>query len=550
MTVASLKLTPESVAPGQPVAVTPIGEQDAGTELRFYLASAPPSSTLATLSTYQDAGQTLAAIRLPTLANGGAAFTPDVPGRYTVAVREVTVYRFVPSYQGERPASGDPSQADNEEAAFTVNGVVTPQATTVTSADLWVRQTLRRPVGFGQETATLTVIVADDEILPSTEDLPTATLTAPTTASAPVQLATRDAVVRQAVLAVAASSATALTTHFALLEHLRTAFNRHIGFEGISVHGLADSTNALASTAAVSATTGSIQARLDDIVAKFNAHRIVAGGGPPWTHFVADLANVMVTMPCGNTDEAIAYAEHVYDVLYRHAIDNTVHFNNTDNFNGDGYFGWLAEPPTTLGEVAAQINGTAGTRWEHYGLTALYEAHRVRGLYEAHSVLRGLHPDDTNGVYTLDDSLPGMIATANALADALTRHVRNQTSTGAAADPPFHFVDGAQTRIPRTRATDPRSLAVLIEELWICLESHLWSGGPPTGYVDVLTAGARGQHPARVLGTAARRTSEGTRPSALVRLQKAFDRALSPDASPPADVGTMAGLLLSRAGFS
>ena len=101
----------------------------------------------------------------------------------------------------------------------------------------------------------------------------------------------------------------------------------------------------------------------------------------------------------------------------------------------------------------------------------------------------------TNTVKFLRDTPATLYQSANALADAITRHVQNKNADGSDATTPYHYTDADRSRIPTRRASDARSFALCVEELWICMESHLWSAGPPTGYDTETAAGSRGQHP-------------------------------------------------------
>ena len=84
----------------------------------------------------------------------------------------------------------------------------------------------------------------------------------------------------------------------------------------------------------------------------------------------------------------------------------------------------------------------------------------------------GVGTDTVNSVRFLSGTTQNLIATANALADALTRHIRNQDANSQAATTPYHFEDANKIRIPVMRANDAEVLALAIEELWLCLESH------------------------------------------------------------------------------
>lgn len=548
MAITSIRFAPETLGPGQKVTCVPIGTTT-GDETRFYLLSAPPSSALVTLATYATLGKKIADTRIALDGSGHGVFTPDVPGDYAVVARDITTYRFQPHYQGDVPDGTDPMAADNEEESFTVLGVVTPAAANQPSdsgSPLSVWQQVTRSIGFGQDTASLQIKAAN--VFVSDTDLVTDVVMLKNGSTAPAKLAIYDPRVLQ-VLDLIETDGTAenLPIHQDLLPLLVAGFNEHIALQSHKVHTNADATNTLTSTASVSATALSIKTRLDDIRVKYNAHRILTAGA---VHVAADVTHVMSAMTCTDADTAIAYFEHVYAKLLAHATDTAPHDASTVNNVVDGYFGWLAEPPTTLAEVAEAINGTAGTRWENYGLTSLYEQHRQRVLVYAHAG-SGLGPDAVNGVLYIGGDLPNLIVTANALATALRRHVSNQDATGADASTPYHYADGNKSRVPRTTANDSRTLAILIEELWICLESHLWSAGPPSGYVTAATAGSRGQHGDRGFGRIAfQGAPDDVRQGLLIRLQKAFDRALSPVNEPPTDVGLLAALLILRSGFS
>lgn len=548
MAITSIRFTPETPGPGQRVTCIHVGTTT-GNEVRYYLLSAPPSSALVTMATYADLGKTLADTRIALDGSGHGVFTPDVPGDYAVVARDITTYRFQPHYQGDVPDGTDPMAADNEEASFTVLGVVTPAATDQPSSSgvtLAVWQQVTRTIGFGPDTASLQIKAANAFV--SDPDFITDATLLKNGSTAPAKLAIYDPQVLQVLdLIRTTGNSSNLPTSQDLLAYLVDGFNEHIALQSHKVHTAGDATNTLTSTASVTGTAPSIKTRLDDIVAKYNAHRILTAGS---VHAAADVTNVMTAMACTDADTAIAYFEHVYEELLSHATDTAPHDVSTPNEVVDGYFGWLAEPPTTLAEVAQAINGTAGSRWENYGLTSLYEQHRQRVLVYAHAGT-GLGPDAVNGVLYLGGSLTNLIVTANALAAALRRHISNQDAAGADAATPYHYTDGNKSRLPRTSASDIRTLAILIEELWICLESHMWSAGPPSGYVTVSTAGARGQHGDRGWGRIAfQGTSDGVRPTQLIRLQKAFDRALSPSVDPPLDVGILAAILILRSGFS
>ena len=536
MTVTALQFAPDLAAVGQTVTVISVGTVPANTDLRYYLLSAPPSSALDTLATYEEDGKALADIRLKVKANGHATFTPDVPGAYTLVVRPVTTYSFIPSYGGEVPATGDPAQADNEEGPFTVGVTVTPQVSDVPAfgALLWVYETLTRTVGFSQDTATLSVKVYNNRVVDHVTVTDPVTLTVgPTPPSKAAVYAPDVEAVLGHIRAITSSGNRELAYHATVLSGLVTSWNKHIGLDTYKVHtSAADATtDQLTSTANVSASLSSVGTRLDDIVAKFNAHRVRLTDPTTLStlHAAADNINVMTAGSVATLADAIAYYEHVLTKLQAHATRSSFHDTPSTGYTADGYFGWLAESPRSLSELAAAINGTADTRWDRYGLTALYENHRVRSTVDVHPTSAGLAQDSTNTVYYLASTPAELYATANALADAITRHTKNLDSDGTAAGTPFHFPEASLSRMPTRRASDARSFALTVEELWLCLESHLWSAGPISGYVTDSSAGTRGMHSDRVFGVAAINgaPSGSPRPMAVIRLSKAFDAALS-----------------------
>lgn len=558
MAVTAIKLSPEYPAPGQVVTISPVGSIPTNTDLRYYLLSAPPSSSLETLATYEANGKKLADIRLKVKENGQGTFTPDVPGQYKVIVRPVTTYDFIPSYGGEippyiNPSNPDlgrrPSKADNEEGTFVdASGGVTAQVSDVPSRgeSIVAYDVVTRAVGFSQDTSTLTLKCNTGAVLTSARVSTPVKLASPTTPRAAIAI--YDPLVLQVLSTIEEESALSdMTNYSSLLLFMVDAFNEHIALDQWKVHTNADATNFLTSTADVTATASSLQTRMDDISGKYNAHRILTAGP---VHVAADNTHATTTFTISSDDDvenAVRYYKHLLTKILNHAISYTPHDHSTETSVVDGYFSICVEPPSTMAEVAQAINGTTGTRWENYGLTDLYESHRQRVVITAHYG-SGVGTDTVNSVRFLSGTTQNLIATANALADALTRHIRNQDANSQAATTPYHFEDANKTRIPVMRANDARSLALCIEELWLCLESHLWSGGPPNGFTDSSTAGSRGQHQGRVLGGAL--ITGDDLPPLMVRLQKAYDRALGPLTSPPDGLVTLAAKLRKFVGFT
>lgn len=564
MALSSLRFAPEFAPAGTLVKVTALGERTYN-EVRFYLYSAPPTSALVTLATYDALGLELSATRLTAADGQAATFTPDVPGEYRVVARDIRTYQLIPSYGGEVPASGDPTSGTNEEEGFTADGTSYSAASDVPSggAAFFCHQTVSRAVGLSPDTATLSLLVLDDEVMAPADVAPALSATLTGGGSAQAKVAIHDASV-QAVLDLIASLGTHAETHLArqqtLLPLLVAAFNEHIALGAYDVHDNADPGNALTTGALTpgTATLSQVETRLDDVVAQYNAHRVVTAGP---VHVVADSANVMSNMSISTLADAIAYAEHVRLTLLLHGTDIAYHDRASPQgmLVGDGYLGHHAEAPTTLVEVAQSIEGTAGTRWANAGTAPLYDAHRSRASVGAHPAILSLQPDTTNTVTQSVASLTGMIATANSLADALTRHVKNTDADGTVSSTPFHFAAAKGSRLPKTRASDVRSLAVLVEELWLCLFDHLWSAGPASGYIGVISGASLGQHKDRLWGYWARQAwnaalgstgYQDSQPVLILRLLSAMESAVGPQATAPAGTNGLASLLTLRAGFA
>ena len=106
----------------------------------------------------------------------------------------------------------------------------------------------------------------------------------------------------------------------------------------------------------------------------------------------------------------------------------------------------------------------------------------------------GVGTDTVNSVRFLSGTTQNLIATANALADALTRHIRNQDANSQAATTPYHFEDANKTRIPVMRANDARSLPCASRNFGCAWNRTCGQAVRQRVHRDRSTAGSRGQH--------------------------------------------------------
>lgn len=503
-----------------------------GSEQRFYFDAVPAGSALLALSTFvfPPAGgpiQDLSQWRL-SVGPGGATFTPDVPGRYDVRLRDVTVTNLLPHYGGQVfvDGGGNPiGPTDNEIQSPAFGGGAPAPEYTLT---VWVAETITRQIGFGNDKATLSLRVFNDQADTTNPAVAPVTLTAGTTPQA--KLAMNDPILQQVLVGLQSEP---LLTGYPNLANgylhvlpgyfaaLANTWNAHLGQGVVGVHALSDGTNALASTTVTDLPTAI--AVLTDMAARYTAH---IANSPGAYHASADTINTFTLGTLVTLAQAIATYNGLHAAFDAHAVSTSFHAGAL----ADGAAGEWLEPPVTLADLVRLTSKMA----------KLYETHRVKTTETVHGTV-----DTTNGFTLATPSTIGHLCDGvNRLADSMNQHAQNLASTASGgASVAYHA--NKSTRIVLNRAGDARTAALTLEECWLAHERHLLDGG---------TGG--GAHQNFALGNNYIRYTNGpagplTRWPWIARIQKAYRAALDATAPTlPANVSSAAAISVLTYGWT
>ena len=468
--------------------VLTVGGDLVGTELRWKVLSQPPGSTFDYLTTE---------------SNGAARFTPTIAGEYSIQALDVTVTQPTPNYDGHVVDN----VSDNEDTCPSVNSIV------------YVAQKVKRNIGLGQNQAELSFYTYQTRVKPSTTALGNLN-------SEPAKLAQHDPAIKAILTEIDSIDTDVLTDMVFVWSSIQSAidaWNGHIGKTGNNnVHIMADATNTLASVADVSSLSG-VLTRLDDMVAKYNAHRVDAA-----FHNTADITYIASSTDpetgigyAESLDALTRYYKHVYTTLTAHGQNS---FNHTGSIlvadYADGNVGNWQEWPVSNEELFARVNT----------LTSLYTTHLA-------AVTQGTHAaaDTTNTVVFAGTSVEDMVKTVNAWAESINRHIQNQDSTGAAAGSPYHNTGVLRTRLVQSRAGDASTVFLTAEECYWAMIEHMASST------------ASGQHTAKMIG----KNALFAAPNLILRLQRRWQQ-LTDSTTPntPAGANVWASSLLSAYGWS
>lgn len=496
-------------------------------ELRFYVIEAPVSSALMDRTVDQIA-------RLPQSKAARGLLTPDVPGYYTVEVRDITLSQQLPKYAGEVVAqnSDDDDSIWDEGRLYATYDRVRTQAgryfwcttghvnkeppdgsywredrlnwstaTTYQQYDrvvvgntvyecvqdhtssepnsppsttywrvvavrlgLWVAQRITRQIGETPSSAVLSLRVYDDRVVDPEVDSTAVKLTPANDSIAKIGRY-HPAVLRVLDLFRAVSGTlftqtygTVNSANASLLPGYSTWIgyhNAHIALAASkSVHDSADSTNTVP-TAAVTT--------LAEAVTQLNLLRtaIIAHAAYAAKHVAGQ--TISGTSALTDTKDLEAACQQVgllYRVLGLHAASASYH--GTVEAPGarlaDGAaFEWL-EAPNTLDDLLTRTDS----------LTAIYEAHRIKTTQAAAHTAADTENEVSSGSFT---TIPGVIQTVNAWADALERHGYNKAADGSAATSAYHTANDPVTKIS-FRASDIASAARLAEAVIRAYQLH------------------------------------------------------------------------------
>lgn len=451
-------------------------------ELRFYIRTGPANSKLPTLDQYDELEQyrdgTLSAYGGPLDTNTtreslrlkatdrGAEFEPDVPGLYTLEVYDVSAYRFLPTFGGNVPASGELAVTDNEEGALPGYAGGIAQAPSDT-ASFYVYEEKSRVFGVSPHTATLTIRTYGDTI--HLLDPDRVKLVPANTALAKMAASSRD-VAR--VLAdwkktsanlyeatVARLDATTTYTDGNALSIVASAWTNHIQTDaGYDLHGAADNTNTVAGSAVSLATAIT---RLNNLRTAFNAHVILTAGS---VHAVADGGSVVATAACTDLQTALDLWRDIRLALSNHGDSSTSHVPGIGVAAIDGDLMPWTEPPQNLAELLTQTED----------LVTLYNAHRIKTAFSApHASADSDNAIDTVGTDWANISKEAAYAIINNLADALERHSKNLDATSQPTTT-YHTTPDTSVKVS-ARASDDASAANTLELLIVQMERHFAS---------------------------------------------------------------------------
>lgn len=494
-------------------------------ELRFYVIEAPVSSALMDRTVDQIA-------RLSQSKAARGILTPDVPGYYTVEVRDVTLSQQLPKYAGEvvaqnsddddslwdegrlyakyervrtqagryfwcttghvnhEPPNGSYWREDRltYDSATTyaiydrvvsgntvyecieVPSEATPPPNTTKwkvvaqRVGIWVAQRIARQIGESPSSAVLSLRVYDDRVVDPDIDSAAVKLTPSNDSIAKIGRY-HPAVLRVLDL-FRAVSGTLFTQTYGTINSANASllpgygtwigyYNAHIALAASkSVHSSADSTNTVPTTPVTT---------LAGAVTRLNLLRtaIIAHAAYSAKHVTGQ--TISGTSALTDTKDLEAACQQVgllYRVLGLHAASASYH--GTVEAPGarlaDGAaFEWL-EAPNTLDDLLTRTDS----------LTTIYEAHRDKTTQAAAHAAADAENTVSSGSFT---TIPGVIQTVNAWADALERHGYNKNADSSDATTAYHTANDPVTKI-NFRASDIASAARLAEAVIRAYQLH------------------------------------------------------------------------------
>lgn len=517
--VGAVGATVEITTTGTPTAVQ---THTVTPELRFYIRSGPATSKLPTLDQYDelelyragtitsyggplDINTTRDSLRLRATP-GGATFTPDAPGVYTLEVFDVSAYSFLPTFGGNVPATGELAEVDNEEAALPAYAGGTAQAPSDTGT-LYVFEEKSRVFGVAPHTATLTVRTYGDTI--HLLDPDRVKLTPASTAIAKAAASDRD-VAR--VLADIRNTTSNLFENLVVrldigssysdgnaLSQIVSAWGNHVQTTvGYALHGIPDATNTVAGSTATDLASAIV--RLNNLRTAYNAHVVYTTGT---VHAFASPGDVTAHAACTNLATALTLWADLRLKLSNHGENVTAHPPGVGGVTAvDGAMTLWTEPPQNEDELVTQVED----------LITVYNGHRSRDAFSApHAAQDSDNVLSTSGIDWTTISKDAAYQVINKLCDALERHAANLDENSAPAGSAYHN-NGSTIRIA-ARASDDVSAANAVELLMVHLERHFNSDT---------------EHGDKVLGRyAPARTTSGVRWCLAPRLSRAWYYATS-----------------------
>lgn len=518
MSIVSIIRVPEVGEVGTKASFLASGEK-VGTELRYYLASAPLNSTLPTLATVATGSE--ADARLQVDKSGAGYFTPDVPGHYQVECHDVTV-TSTPQKWGGAPLVPD---TDNDFAGAPVVDLSSGGGTARYEYEYYAAvETVTRTVGSAPSTLTLSLRMHDSVELKLADGV---TLTPSSSKVAQIAqyddaiLGIRDLLRDGQVRANRSTNVSMNAGRISIadpevLEAIRQSWNLHLAAASSwEVHNSADTTNTVDDTE-VTTLAGAL-ARLIALRTAYEAHR---GSGV----FHDNVDNNITT----NTLDPDTYLANPTDLLTGIAFARGLFkaivwgtFGGTANSPWSGHFVGNAHhaPGDPFGNYSFDWSSSLpGLLRVTNELTTRYNEHRLR------ATLASPHTSaDTNNklrayVNPSDSSEAEIVAWANAFRDSIERHTGDvylDATTGQLVAS-VHHQNTRQIKVGKT-AGNMRQAVELIELCCVAYEQHALDGGATVSPIEL--------SPAHAVAVFGRRNLDGPWPL-VTRLQGHWQKAI------------------------
>lgn len=486
MTVTSIIRVPEVGEVGAKATFRASGEK-VGTELRYYLTSAPVNSKAKTLANVATTKTEDARLQID--KTSAAYFTPDVPGHYQVEVHDVTVTTtprkyadapFVPDTDND--FSGAPSvNLNTAEALSRYDG----------QPDFQVVETKTRTLGRTPDTLTIAIRTRDeietklsDAVTITPSPSPIAQVAAFDDRILGVRDLLREGYIRgnpTPDLTSSSGEPPLLQVDFARgLMFALDRWQRHVN-ETLprDVHLVADAVNDVATTE-VTTLAGALT-RLASIRAAYDDHRVSAT-----FHLEDDDRNVFPVGTENPTDlpTGIAFARLCWQVIV-HGTETTTPLESAP---GVEVFGHMLRgkhvAPGNQDPIAAMSfdfsSSLVGLLRATNELTAIYNAHIGRVTQDpahsdvdTHNLIQGFTiPGFIVPTLSPEDAAP----LVNQLVECIERHTAGLNRSGEPLASAVHQ-NARPLKLGVPRATDAASTITALEMACAAMEQHALDGG-------------------------------------------------------------------------
>lgn len=444
MPITSIFTAPRVGQVGAKVTVLTDGVLDYSHECRFYIESAPASSSLLTLANYAARFKERKDARMKLVGDGSRAeLTCDVPGVYTLVVYDVTVTRPVPHFAGEVLAG----ESDNE-----LTGA--PTFTTT----LYVAEDMTFGVGASPDTSKLKIVTVGNRVATAAELstsllIPSVTLTAGSSPASKIAVYDSDVLTVLDDIAAQTSEADRLGQDLLIgwgvlyldadgtpsvpglsVYSLVQRWNEHLlQASPITVHGASDAGNQIVSADPTDLAT--CIALLNEGKTKYEAHRVNIAAG---VHGTADTSIPSVVTASDATDfaSAVALWADLWSCINYHGTRPTTVHGGSGSGPVDGAVGEQVEAPRTLLLLIDRSKR----------LKSLYNGHVTRtATLAAHA---NADTDNTVSFASAFGTVAGVAKVTNDLAASIRNHAQNLKPDSTAATSAYHDIGAGAVTDP------------------------------------------------------------------------------------------------------